>query len=165
MREIDFKELSFNPMTMIGDEWLALTAGTRENGFNSMTCSWGHMGNIWNKPSVVVYVRPQRYTKEFIDKEELFTVCFFDDRKKELSYIGSRSGRDEDKIPASGLTPVFADDFTYYKEAKLVFVLRKLFKATLKEENFIDKSIVEKTYPEKDFHDMYVGEIVKVLAE
>ena len=165
MREIDFKELSFNPMTMIGDEWLALTAGTKEGGFNAMTCSWGHMGNIWNKPSIVVYVRPQRYTKEFIDREELFTVCFFDDHKKELGYIGSRSGRDEDKVSSCGLTPVFEEGYTYFKEAKLVFVLRKLFRSTLKEENFIDKSVVEKSYPEKDFHDMYVGEIVKVLAE
>ena len=165
MREIDFKELSFNPMTMIGDEWLALTAGTEKDGFNAMTCSWGHMGNIWNKPSIVVYVRPQRYTKEFMDKEELFTVCFFDDCKKELSYIGSRSGRDEDKIAAAGLTPVFEDGITYYEQAKLVFVCRKLFRSTLKEENFIDKSVVEKSYPEKDFHDMYVGEIVKVLSK
>lgn len=165
MKETNFSQLSFNPMTMIGDEWLALTAGTKDGGFNSMTCSWGHMGNIWNKPSIVVYVRPQRYTKEFMDKEDLFTVCFFDDCKKELSYIGSRSGRDEDKIPASGLTPVFEEGYTYYEQAKLVFVCRKLFRSTLKEENFIDKSVVEKSYPEKDFHDMYVGEIVKVLAK
>ena len=165
MKEINFSELSFNPMTMIGDEWLALTAGTKDGGFNSMTCRWGHMGNIWNKPSIVVYVRPQRYTKEFMDKEDLFTVCFFDDCKKELSYIGSRSGRDEDKIAAAGLTPVFEDGITYYEQAKLVFVCRKLFRSTLKEENFIDKSVVEKSYPEKDFHDMYVGEIVKVLSK
>lgn len=165
MREIDYKSLSFNPMTMVGDEWLALTAGTKEGGFNAMTCSWGHMGNIWNKPSIVVYVRPQRYTKEFMDKEDLFTVSFFDDHKKELSYIGSHSGRDEDKISTAGLNPVFEDGFTYFKEAKLVFVCRKLYRATLQEDGFICKETMDRCYPEKDFHDMYVGEIVKVLAE
>ena len=100
MKEINLSELSFNPMTMIGDEWLALTAGTKDGGFNSMTCSWGHMGNIWNKPSIVVYVRPQRYTKAFVDREDLYTLCFFDGRKKELGYLGARSGRDEDKVAA-----------------------------------------------------------------
>ncbi len=165
MKEINFKELSFNPMTMVGEDWLALTAGTKDSGFNSMTCSWGHMGNIWGKPSIVVYVRPQRYTKEFVDREDIFTVCFFDDHKKELSYIGSHSGKDEDKIAAAGLTPVFEDGITYFKEAKLVFVCRKLYRAPLQEDGFICKDTMERCYPEKDFHDMYVGEIIKVLAE
>ena len=63
-----------------------------------------------------------------------------------------------------GLTPVFDEDTTYFKEASLVLVCRKLYRAPLLEEGFVDKSIVADCYPEKDFHDMYIGEIVKVLA-
>lgn len=164
MKEIPISELNMNPVTLIGQEWLLLTAGTKENGFNTMTCSWGHLGYIWNEPTAVCYVRPQRYTKEFMDREQLHTICFFPGYKKELGYLGTRSGRDEDKVAATGLTPVFADGYTYFAEAKLVLVCEKIYQAPLKEEYFLDKALMEKHYPERDFHDLYVGRIVKVLA-
>ena len=110
------------------------------------------------------YVRPQRYTKEFIDREEYYTLCFFDGRKKELGYLGTKSGRDENKVAAVGFTPVFGEGFTYFAEAKLVLVCRKLYQAPLKEEYFHDKELMDKCYPERDFHDLYVGQIVKVLV-
>ena len=112
MREIDVRELRLNPMTLIADEWMLLTAGTQAAGYNTMTCSWGHMGAIWGHPTAICYVRPQRYTKEFIDREPLYTLSFFDGRKKELSYLGSHSGRDEDKVAKTGLTPAFGEGFT-----------------------------------------------------
>ena len=74
MKEISIEQLKVNPVTLIGGEWALLTAGNKENGFNTMTVSWGHIGELWNKPTTVVYVRPQRYTKEFIDKEDI-TRC------------------------------------------------------------------------------------------
>jgi len=169
MREIDVQELTLNPMTRIGKEWMLLTAGTEDRGYNTMTCSWGHLGAIWghhgNCPTALCYVRPQRYTKEFIDREALYTLCFFDGRKQELAYLGSHSGRDSDKVKEAGLTPVYTDGTVYFEEAKLVYICRKLYHAPLKEEGFCDPALVEYNYPQKDFHEMYIGEIVKVLQK
>ncbi len=163
IKEIDIKELVLNPVTAFSSDWMLLTAGTEDRGYNCMTCSWGHIGNIWTGATAICYVRPRRYTKEFIDREELYTLCSFNGCKKELAYLGSRSGRDEDKVSKVGLTPVFGDGYTYYAEAELVLVCRKLYRAPITEACFTDHSVVEKCYPERDFHDMYIGEIVKAL--
>lgn len=164
MKEISVEQLSMNPMTLIGKEWMLITAGTEARGYNTMTASWGHLGHLWNKHTSVCYVRPQRYTKEFVDREELYTLCFFPGYKKELSYLGSHSGRDGDKVAAVGLTPVFGEGYTYFAEANLVLVCRKLYRAPLTEDGFVDKEVLEKNYPQRDLHDLYVGEIVKVLV-
>ncbi len=169
MREIDVKELQCNPMTMIAKEWMLITAGTEERGYNTMTASWGHLGSIWGhgggKPTAVIYVRPQRYTKQFVDREELYTLCFFPEGyKQQLGYLGSHSGRDEDKVAKVGLTPVFGEDYTCFAEASLVLVCKKLYRAPIVEEGFLDKAVMEECYPERDFHDLYIGEIVKVFV-
>ena len=169
MKEIAVSELMLNPMTMIAKEWMLVTAGNRDRGYNTMTASWGHLGSIWGHggglPTAVVYLRPQRYTKEFVDREELFTISVFPEQhKKDLGYLGVVSGRDKDKVAATNLTPVFDDDTTYFAQAKLVLVCRKLYQSTLQEDGFIDKSILADHYPNRDLHDMYIGEIVKVLV-
>lgn len=169
MKEIQVKDLQLNPMTLISDGWMLITAGNEQNGFNTMTASWGHLGAIWgtNKglPTATVYIRPQRYTKEFVDREEEFTLSFFsNDYKRQLAYLGTHSGRDEDKVAKMGLTPEFVDNTTYFKEADLVLVCRKIYKAPLVEDGFLDKEIITENYPEKDFHTMYIGEIKKVLV-
>ena len=169
MKEIAVSELMLNPMTMIAKEWMLVTAGNEKHGYNTMTASWGHLGSIWGHggglPTAVVYLRPQRYTKEFVDREELFTISVFPEQyKKDLGYLGVVSGRDKDKVAATNLTPVFADDTTYFAQAKLVLICRKLYRGTLTEEGFIDKSILTDHYPNRDLHDMYIGEIVKVLV-
>ena len=175
MKEIPVESLQWNPMMQIGHEWMLLTAGNEAAGYNTMTVAWGHMGVIWNRPgnqrpchylpTVAAYVRPQRYTKAFMDREELFTLCVFDEsHRPALTYLGSHSGRDEDKVAAVGLTPAFGDGYTYFEEASLVLVCRKLYRAPLVEEGLLDKAIVEDCYPGRDFHDLYIGEIVKVLA-
>jgi flavin reductase (DIM6/NTAB) family NADH-FMN oxidoreductase RutF len=169
MRKIDLTELKINPMTLIAKEWMLLSAGCQERGYNTMTASWGHLGSIWGHggglPTAVVYLRPQRYTKEFVDREELFTISVFPEQyKKDLGYLGVVSGRDKDKLAATKLTPVFEDETTYFAQAKLVLVCRKLYQGTLKEEGFLDKSILSDHYPNRDLHEMYIGEIVKVLV-
>ena len=168
MKEIPYSQLTMNPMTLIAKEWMLLTAGTKDRGYNTMTCSWGHLGSIWGHsgglPTSVCYVRPQRYTKEFVDREELYTLCFFDGRKKELGYLGTHSGREEDKVAAVKLTPAFGDGYTYFEEAKLVLVCKKLYRAPILEEGFFYKETVEDNYPNRDFHDLYIGQIVKVLV-
>lgn len=168
MKEISVSELKINPFDLIGKEWMLVTAGNEEHGYNTMTASWGHLGSIWGhhggSSTAVIYVRPQRYTKEFVDREQYFTLCFFDEQyHKALGYLGSHSGRDGDKVAHVGMTPVFIDDTTYFAEAKLVLVCRKLYQAPLKEECFLDKSVVEDCYPNRDFHDLYIGSIEKVL--
>ena len=167
MKEVSFKELELNPSAMIGDEWMLITAGTQK-GFNTMTASWGQLGALWANggglPTSVVFIRPQRYTKEFVDREALYTLCVFPEEfKRKLAYLGSHSGRDEDKVGKVGLTPLFGDGYTYFAEAKLVLICRKLYRAPIIEEGFIDKSLIDSMYPKKDYHDMYVGEIIKTL--
>ena len=169
MKEIPVSELQLEPTRKMAKEWFLLTAGNGQRGYNTMTCSWGHTGSIWGTgggwPTAVCYVRPQRHTKAFMDREEFYTISFFpEEYKKDLSYLGSHSGREGDKVANTGLTPVFRDGVTFFAEASLVLVCRKLYQAPLKEEYFIDKSIVSQHYPEKDFHDMYIGQIVKVFA-
>lgn len=170
MKEISVTELQFNPMTMIAKEWMLVTAGNQERGYNTMTASWGHLGSLWGHggglPTAVVYLRPQRYTKEFVDREELFTITVFpEEYRKALGYLGSHSGREGDKVAVAGLTPVFEGDYTYFAEAKLTLVCRKLYQAPIVPEGFLDKSLIEKYYPQRDFHDMYIGEIIKVLVK
>ncbi len=165
MKEISVHELMMNPVTLISDEWMLITAGTEQRGYNTMTASWGHLGSLWGHATSVIYVRPQRYTKEFLDREDYYTLCFFPaSRHRDLAYLGTHSGRDENKVAAVGLTPISDAFGTWFAEANLVLVCRKLYRAPLTEEGFADASVVSAHYPEKDFHDFYVGEIVKVMV-
>ena len=170
MKEINAYDLKINPMHAIAKEWMLITAGDDKSGYNTMTASWGHMGSIWGSgggmPTAICYVRPQRYTRQFIDREPLYTLSFLpvDQYRKALSYLGSRSGRDEDKISNAGLHPVFADGYTYFEEANLVLVCRKVYQTPIFESGFVDAKVLNDAYPDRDFHDMYIGEIVKVLV-
>lgn len=162
-KEIDFTKEKISPFEMFNDQWFLLTAGD-ENGFNTMTCSWGFMGIMWNKNVIMPVVRPQRYTKEFLDKNEIFTISFFDKKyKKELGFCGKNSGRDVDKIAKTGLTPVFSDGGVYFEEAEMVIVAKKLFVQQMEEQSFFDKGLLS-NYNEKDFHFQYVGEIERVVV-
>ena len=163
-KKVKREDLRLNPITMFADDWPLLTAGNKKNGYNTMTIAWGHIGAIWNKPTMVVYVRPQRYTKEFMDCNELFTVSVLSSEYKEaLTYLGTTSGRDEDKVAKVGITPVFDDDATYFEEAKMVFICRIIYEDPIIEYGFLKESFVYQMYPEKDFHAMYIGEIVEIL--
>jgi len=171
-KEIEIKDLQMNPMNMIGDRWMLITAGNEENGCNTMTAAWGHLGSIWDLPgrkghlpTAVIYVRPQRYTNEFVEREPLFTLTFFDEsKKKALGYLGTVSGRDCDKITEAGLTKVYGEGTTWFEEAELVLVCRKLYQTQLQEDSFVDREVLERNYPARDLHYVYVGEIVKALV-
>lgn len=163
-KEINPYEIEMKPIAAIGKEAMLVTAGTKER-FNTMTASWGQVGELWSKPVSVIYIRPQRYTKTFVDKEALYTLSFFDDNyHKELMYLGTHSGRDEDKVAKVGLAPLFDEGCVYFEEANLVLICKKLYRAPLKAENFIDKAPLE-NYTDGDFHDVYVGEILKALVK
>lgn len=150
--------------SLIGDRWMLVAATDKSGRTNAMTASWGGMGVLWGKKVAFVFIRPQRYTKRFVDEADKFTLSFFDDSYKNmLGYMGKVSGKDEDKLAKSGLTVTDKDGAPVFKEASLTLVCRKMYRDTLKEENFIDKSNIEKWYPQKDYHDVYVAEIVEEL--
>ena len=168
MKEITAREMELSTLR-IGGDWMLITAGTEETGYNTMTASWGHLGSIWGHQkdalTSVVYVRPQRYTKEFVDREPLYTLSFFPKEYRDaLAYLGTHSGRDGDKVAHVGLTPVFGKGYTTFAEADLTLVCRKLYRAPIVEEGFIDREVMERCYPERDFHDLYIGEVVKILV-
>lgn len=163
-KEIKKKDLQLNPVKLFAEDWPLLTAGNDEDGYNVMTIAWGHIGAIWNKPTITVYVRPQRYTKEFVDCNELFTVSVLPSEYKEvLAYLGQASGRDEDKVGKANITPIFDKKTTYFEESELVFICRKVYQAQIENEGFQEQSLSDTVYPEKDFHTMYIGEIVEIL--
>lgn len=162
LKEIDIKSLeNLNPFSKIADEWFLVTAGD-ENGYNTMTASWGSLGTMWGKSVAVTVIRPQRYTKEFIDNNEYFTISFLKEGNKDkLSFCGSKSGRDYDKAKETGLKPVFVNGTTTFEQAELTLVCRKVFAQEITPDSFLDKTIIDKWYPDKDFHTAYVAEIVK----
>lgn len=163
-REINVSELKINPFTMIDREWMLITAGTKEK-CNTMTASWGALGELWGSYVSMIFLRPNRYTLEFVEKEDRYSLCVFDEAyRKALNYCGSRSGRDGDKIAAAGLTPLFDEAAPYFGEAKLVLICRKLYGQKLDPACFIDKAADARCYPEKDYHKMFVGAVEKVLV-
>ncbi|MFT3951671.1 MAG: flavin reductase family protein [Oscillospiraceae bacterium] len=125
--KIDITAADFNPFSKIGTEWFLLASGNEER-YNMMTCSWGFAGVVWNKNAVIALVRPQRFTKELIDSNDLFTLSFFGSEcRKELGFCGCRTGRDTDKAKETGLTPVFSDSTVFFKQAHTVLVCKKLY--------------------------------------
>lgn len=167
MKEINCKDLKINPFDLFGGEWMLVSAGNEETGCNTMTISWGHLGCLWghNDPTAVVYLRQSRYTKTFVDREDYFTLCVMDKSfKKQMAYLGSVSGRDEDKIGKAGLTPVYADNSVWFEEAKLVLVCKKVYQSDLQESGFLCQDTLDQHYAQGDFHSMYVGKIEKVLV-
>ena len=143
-------------------KWALLTAGTKDK-FNTMTISWGGLGTIWSKPVATVYVRLSRYTHEFMDDNEFFTVSFYPEAyRKELGVLGSKSGRDIDKMKESGLTARVLENGVTFEEAEVTLVCRKLLKQTLLPEN-MPEDIAKTMYGDGDLHDMYIGEVVDII--
>ena len=165
MKHIKPEELQKNPFTMIGKEWLLITA-EKEGKVNTMTASWGGVGIMWGKPVAYIFIRPQRYTKEFVDAADTLSLSVLDEEyRKTLSYLGTVSGRDEDKIAKSGLTVVYEGQTPYFAKAHTALICRKLFAQPYDPACFIDKSCEEKWYPQKDYHTMYIVEIEDVLVK
>ena len=163
--EIAPLDIKDNPIQLIGKEWMLITAGSGEQ-FNTMTASWGGIGELWFKPVSFIFVRPQRRTFEFLEKEEHFTLSFFKERyKSQFNICGSHSGRDINKVKACGFTPrSAANGSVYFEEARMVLECRKLYFQDVDPAGFVDDLLL-KHYPDADFHRMYVGEISRVLLE
>ena len=155
-------EFTTDIFSQFDKKWALLTAGNKES-FNTMTISWGGAGTLWSKPVVTAYVRTSRLTHDFMDKEDYFTVSFYpEEYKKTLAVLGSKSGRDMDKMNASGLTPKAVENSMTFEEAEVTLVCRKLFKQRLDPANIIDEQS-KAFYAGNAEHDMYIGEVVEII--
>lgn len=156
------------PFSSIGKDWMLITAGhgTERTAWNTMTASWGSFGVFWNKKTVTCVIRPTRHTFAFAERESLLTFSFFPPNlKKALQICGSTSGADTDKASAAGITPVLLEPGAIgFQEAALTLVTRKLYAQDITPKSFIDPDI-EKNYPEKDYHRMYICEILSVYEK
>lgn len=165
MKITDIREIKESAAALFDEKWTLITAGTKDN-YNTMTASWGGIGELWNKDVCFIFIRPQRYTFEFTEKEDYFTLSFFSEEyRKALAFCGRNSGRDCDKAKETGLSPIYFDESTGFEESEITVLCKKLYYQDISPEGLIDKSIDSTCYPEKDYHRMYVGEIVKVFVK
>lgn len=155
-----------NAIDLIAKQWMLVTAGTRES-YNTMTANWGGVGYIWHRNVAFVFVRPERYTHDFMEREDIFTLSFYPEEYREaLSICGTKSGRDIDKAAETGLVPEeLPSGAMTFSQARLTLQCRKLFKSEMKDADFIERSIVDRWYGEHgEFHTVYVAEIEKVFV-
>lgn len=163
-KEIDPRELSGNVFSLISKDWALVTA-QKEEAVNTMTISWGGMGWLWNVPVGFVFVRPQRYTYGFMEASDRFSISFYGEEERgNLTYCGTVSGRDADKIAHCGYTLAHRDGVPYFEEAKIVLLCKKIYFQDL-EKGCALSDVVTKQYPEEDYHRMYIGQITAVLIK
>lgn len=165
MRLVNPFEIQQNVFHLLDDDWMLITAGTKDK-FNTMTASWGGFGILWDMPVSFIFIRPQRYTFEFIEKNNEFSLSFFGGTFREaLDFCGSHSGRDTDKIAATGLLPVETERRNiYFEQATLMFECRKIYFNDLDPANFLDKKI-HKNYPAQNYHRLFIGEIINCMIK
>lgn len=163
-KEITPEQLNESAFKLIGTDWMLITAGGIDS-FNTMTASWGGLGQIWMKNVCYLVIRPGRYTYEFMEKSDVFTLTFFEEKhRRALTYCGTKSGRDVDKVKETKLTPVQSESGgVYFDEARIVMECRKIYFQDIDPANFLDPDIAE-NYPEEDYHRMYIGEILKCMV-
>lgn len=167
---VDPSSLPDNVIELIGREWMLITAGNKDS-YNTMTASWGGMGFIWNKPSTFVFVRDSRYTYEFLQREENFTLSFFPEQyRKALTICGSKSGRDTDKVKEAGLTPMeTASGLMSFQEARMIIECKKMFVQELDYENLTEQyksKIMDESYnKEPSKHQMFISEIINIWVK
>jgi len=156
------EKITIDPFTCFNNDWALVTAGDKDD-FNTMTISWGSMGTIWSMPTVTVYVKPIRYTHDYMEKSDIFTVSFFDEKyKRDLSILGSKSKRDCDKLSLTGLNPTFLDNGITFEEAKLTLVLEKIYSQDFSTDTML-KKVIDNYYKTEEPHTMYVGKVIDII--
>ena len=162
-KEISPEMIRKNPFQMIGKDWMMITAGD-ENKVNTMTASWGGLGVMYGKNAVFIVVRPQRYTKEFLDREDTFSLSFLGkEYRKEMNYLGTVSGRYEDKIAKCGLTVERYEGTPYFSEANHVLFCRKLYVQQFEGECILEERFKSTFYSNMDYHYMYIAEVINAF--
>lgn len=164
--EIKFTDVKENVVDLIAKQWALISAGNKES-YNTMTVSWGGVGELWGVDTATVYIRPQRYTEKFVDSNDYFSICFFPEEMKQQVHgvCGSKSGRDTDKAKEAGITAMFNENAPYFEQAKLVLICKKMAKSKFEPSQFIDNNRIDKWYDAKDYHNIYYGAIEKVLIK
>jgi len=164
LRPINVSLIKDNTFKLIGADWMLITSGDI-NDHNTMTASWGAFGELWHKKVCFCFVRPTRYTYKFIEESDTFTLCFFDDSYRDvLTYCGTKSGRDVNKVADMGLTPVEGEmGSVHFSQARLVIECRKVYIHDLDPDDFLDPAVHDE-YPQKDYHRMYIGEVLRCLS-
>ena len=149
MKKIDIKNLQGNAVSLFDDKWCLITAGNEES-YNTMTASWGALGELWNKDVCFIFIRPQRYTKEFVEREEYFTLSFFgEEYKKALTFCGRYSGRDYDKAKETGLTPVAIEDSMTFEESETVILCKISHSMKFLPRASLIRKLTRKTIPQR----------------
>ncbi|MDA3833820.1 MAG: flavin reductase [Spirochaetales bacterium] len=163
-KKISPYDLTDNVFKLLDKDWMLVTAGKKED-FNTMTASWGHLGIMWNLPVAICYIRPQRYTFDFVNRNEDYTLSFFpESSRKMLQFCGTKSGRDYDKVKETGLLPLETEAGNFYfEQARLVLECKKIYQDEMKPANFVRPEIAKKVYPKNDFHRFYFGEITNAI--
>ena len=162
-QKVDPKSLTDNVFSLFDNDWFVVTAGDGET-YNPMTISWGGFGILWSAPVATIYIRDTRYTYQFLNQGKYFTLCAFDEEYRSVTqYLGSHSGRDEDKIKASGLTPLKTElGNLYYAEARLIVECEKVYNADLQLENISDPHGINMYKDTESRHKMFIGKILNV---
>lgn len=160
-KQINAQDITDNTFSLIGDQWMLVTAGTPDN-FNTMTASWGGLGVLWRRNVCYIFVRPTRYTYEFLEKNDTFSLSFFTEEwRKALNICGSKSGREIDKAKETGLVPFALNNTTGFEQARMIIECKKIYFQDMDSNNFLDPSI-NIHYGKEALHRLYIGEILSV---
>lgn len=167
MKEITVDQFKENPFTLIGDEWMLVTAHDKDqNKVNMMTASWGSLGIFWNKPTVTVYIRQSRYTKKLLDQQERFSVSIMPPNLKSVHKVCSTtSGRDTDKVSATDLKVEYENGVPFFPQAKTSLICKKIYTTKMERQGFMEEEPFNKNYTNGDLHSIYIAEIEKILVE
>lgn len=159
------KELDQNIFKLISDDWMLITSGNKEKA-NTMTASFGGFGVLFFKNVATIYVRPERYTYQFLEENNTFSLTFFDESFREkLKFCGSNSGKDIDKIQACNFNIEYCNNETpYITDGKITVICKTLYKQDIEKNCFTDISSYEKTYSSGGMHRMYIGEITQIIV-
>ncbi|MBQ7935355.1 MAG: flavin reductase [Clostridia bacterium] len=165
-RHINPGELNENTFSLIGKDWFLITAGDKKQ-CNTMTASYGSFGILFGKPVAQIYVRPERYTYDFLEEQNGFSLSFFSEEyRDQLKYCGKASGKDEDKIKRCGFTTHFKEDgIPYFREARLTVICKKIYAQDLNAELLNDATVRQAVYGSGGVHRMYVGEITDLFYQ
>lgn len=167
-KEVKPEDLEVKPFCVFHEDWALVTAGD-ENKCNSMTISWGGLGTYLSQSVGIVYIRQQRYTKEFMDKSDYFTICNLpQEYKEQLKYLGTHSGADGDKFKETGIKPIKVDQAMAIEQANAIYICKKLFHGPIDPKNLSECENKKKYFDlqdPQDFHTMYMGTIEKILIK
>ena len=165
-KEVAIQDFTCNPFTSIGKDWMLISAAKKDGSANTMTAAWGGLGWLWERPVAYLFVRQSRFTKEFIDETGKVSLSFLGKGfRKEFGYLGTISGRQEDKIAHSGLTLSFDEEIPFFEESETVIFGHIISEQIVTEDTFLDETIAQNHYTDHNLHSVYVLQIDKILRQ